>query len=42
MWVLRNLTEGHKGREREKKIVIEREGGNPLETLKYRKQTEGG
>ena len=41
MWILRNLTEDHGGREGEK-IVTEREGGKPQETLKYREQTEGG
>ena len=41
MWILRNLTEDHGGREGEK-IVTEREGRKPQETLKYREQTEGG
>ena len=39
MWILRNLTGDHGGREGEK-IVTEREGGKPQETLKYREQTE--
>ena len=44
MWILRNLTEGHGGREGEEKkqLQTEREGGKPQETLKYREQTEGG
>ena len=36
MWILRNLTEDHGGREGEKKVDTEREGGKPQETLKYR------
>ena len=35
MWNLRDLTEDH-GRRKGEKIVTEREGGKPLETLKYR------
>ena len=41
MWILRNLTEDHGGREGEKIVTNRDGGGTPQETLKYREQTEG-
>ena len=40
MWNLKNLTEDHEGREGGK-IITERQGGKPQETLKYGEQNEG-
>ena len=40
MWMLRNLTEDHGGGEGGK-IVTDREGGKPQETLEYGEQSDG-